>query len=102
MEIASQFAAQKKDIEIQLNTYFNGANDLFLSCGFEGVAVIPNWKYGLDCYLLRRRDGIKKSYPDCLSHVPHRRRPEQLCLKFRSFDCGCFAFPQFKNEPLSE
>lgn len=54
MEKASQFAVQNKVREIQLNTYFKDAHDFFLSRGFEDVAIIPNWKYALDCYLMRR------------------------------------------------
>ncbi len=40
--------------EIQLNTYFPKALEFFKKCGFEEVAVVPNWKYGLTCYLLRK------------------------------------------------
>ena len=40
---------------IQLNTYLNDAHYFFLACGFEDVAIIPNWKYGLECYLMRRK-----------------------------------------------
>ena len=53
MQKANQFAAQKNVTEIQLNTYFKDVHDFFLTCGFEDVAVIPNWKYGLDCFLMR-------------------------------------------------
>ena len=54
IEQANQFAAQNKAREIQLNTYFKEAHDFFLSCGLEEVAAIPNWKYGLTCYLMRK------------------------------------------------
>ena len=54
MERASLWAIQNDATEIQLNTYFKDAHDFFLACGFEDVSVIPNWKYGLDCYLMRR------------------------------------------------
>jgi GNAT superfamily N-acetyltransferase len=54
MQQAAQWAVQNKAIEIQLNTYFKDAHDFFLSCGLEDVALIPNWKYGLDCYLMRK------------------------------------------------
>ena len=47
--------AQHKVKEVQLNTYFKEAHDFFLNCGFEDVAIISNWKYGLTCYLLRKR-----------------------------------------------
>lgn len=40
--------------EIQLNTYFPKACQFFKKCGFEEVAVIPNWKYDLTCYLMRK------------------------------------------------
>ena len=49
------FAAQNKTKEIQLNTYFEEAHDFFLICGFEVVGTIPNWKYGLVCYLMRKK-----------------------------------------------
>jgi GNAT superfamily N-acetyltransferase len=55
MEKANQFATQNNATEIQLNTYFKDAHNFFLSCGFEDVSVIPNWKYGLECYLMRRK-----------------------------------------------
>lgn len=54
MEQAVLWASQSNTTEIQLNTYFKEAHDFFLSCGFEDIAVIPNWKYGLKCYLMRR------------------------------------------------
>ena len=40
--------------EVQLNTYFPKAHKFFKKCGFEEVAVIPNWKYDLTCYLMRK------------------------------------------------
>jgi ribosomal protein S18 acetylase RimI-like enzyme len=40
--------------EIQLNTYFPRAYAFFKKCGFEEIAVIPNWKYDLICYLMRK------------------------------------------------
>lgn len=40
--------------EVQLNTYFPKAHMFFKKCGFEEVAVIPNWKYDLTCYLMRK------------------------------------------------
>lgn len=54
MEKAVLWAIQNNATEIQLNTYFKDAHDFFLSCRFEDVAVIPNWKYGLNCYLMRK------------------------------------------------
>lgn len=40
--------------EVQLNTYFPKAHIFFKKCGFEEVAVIPDWKYDLTCYLMRK------------------------------------------------
>jgi RimJ/RimL family protein N-acetyltransferase/quercetin dioxygenase-like cupin family protein len=40
--------------EIQLNTYFPKAYHFFKKCGFKDVACIPNWKYGLTCYLMKK------------------------------------------------
>ncbi len=40
--------------EVKLNTYFPKALAFFKKCGFQEVAVIPNWKYGLTCYLMRK------------------------------------------------
>lgn len=40
--------------ELQLNTYFAEAHHFFSVQGFETVATIPNWKYGLTCYLMRQ------------------------------------------------
>lgn len=54
MEKTVLWASQNNATEIQLNTYFKDAHGFFLSCGFEDVAVIANWKYGLSCYLMRR------------------------------------------------
>lgn len=54
MRQAALWANQNNATEIQLNTYFKEAHDFFLSCSFEDVVIIPNWKYGLDCYLMRR------------------------------------------------
>ena len=39
--------------QIQLNTYFKDSVLFFKKCGFDQIAIIPNWKYNLDCYLLR-------------------------------------------------
>jgi len=52
---ALNFASQNNVKEIQLNTFFPQAHAFFLRCGFEDVTLIPNWKYGLDCYLMRRK-----------------------------------------------
>jgi GNAT superfamily N-acetyltransferase len=54
MEKANQFAIQNNLTEIQLNTYFKDSHDFFLFCEFKDTAIIPNWKYGLDCYLMQR------------------------------------------------
>jgi len=40
--------------KIQLNTFFPEAHDFFLKCGFKDVGVVPDWKYGLTCYLMQR------------------------------------------------
>ncbi len=55
LQEANLFAVQQKATEMQLNTYFQEAHTFFLSCGFEDVAIAPNWKYGLTCYLMRKR-----------------------------------------------
>lgn len=54
MQKAALWAIENDATEIQLNTYFKDAHPFFLTCGFEDVAIIPNWKYSLDCYLMRR------------------------------------------------
>lgn len=54
LEKATTLAREQKATQLQLNTYFEHAHKFFVSCGFEDVAVIPKWKYGLDCYLMRR------------------------------------------------
>ncbi len=54
LQEAHLFAIQNKVQEMQLNTYFQEAHTFFLTCGFEDVAVIPNWKWGLTCYLMRK------------------------------------------------
>ncbi len=48
-------ATQNNAKEIQLNTFFSEAHSFFLKCDFEDVAQIPNWKYSLDCYLMRKK-----------------------------------------------
>ena len=40
--------------EVQLNTYFDEGYQFFKSCGFELLETIPNWKYGLTCYFMRK------------------------------------------------
>ncbi|MBX9806041.1 MAG: GNAT family N-acetyltransferase [Alphaproteobacteria bacterium] len=47
-------AKQQNLKAIQLNTYFAEARDFFKACGFEEVATIPEWKYGLTCHLLKK------------------------------------------------
>ena len=54
LEKAMLFATQKKVKEVQLNTYFPESHTFFLSCVFKDVSIIPNWKYGLTCYLMRK------------------------------------------------
>lgn len=51
---AYEFAAHEGIREIQLNTFFEKAYLFFLSYGFEEVAIVPNWKYDLKCYLMRK------------------------------------------------
>jgi len=55
LQEALLFATQNEIKEIQLNTYFPEAHVFFLTCGFEDVAKIPHWKWGLDCYLMRKK-----------------------------------------------
>lgn len=40
--------------EIQLNTFFEEGRAFFLTQGFDVVAQIPHWKYGLDCTFMRK------------------------------------------------
>ncbi len=47
-------AGQQGTHQIQLNTFFPEAHEFFLKCGFEDVTVAPDWKYGLQCYLMRK------------------------------------------------
>lgn len=54
LQEAQLLATKGKVKEVQLNTYFQEAHAFFLTCGFEDVASIPNWKYGLTCYLMRK------------------------------------------------
>ena len=55
LQEALYFATQNNIKVIQLNTFFSEAHSFFLRCDFEDVALIPNWKYGLECYLMRRK-----------------------------------------------
>jgi N-acetylglutamate synthase-like GNAT family acetyltransferase len=55
LQKAILFATQNKIKEVQLNTYFQESHSFFLTYDFEDVAVIPHWKYGLDCYLMRKK-----------------------------------------------
>jgi GNAT superfamily N-acetyltransferase len=50
----SVYAKQHNLICIQLNTYFEEAKSFFVSCDFEEIASIPNWKYGLTCFLMKK------------------------------------------------
>lgn len=54
IESLSAHAKQSNIDEIQLNTYFPEAYDFFTRCGFETVAHLSNWKYGLTCYFMRK------------------------------------------------
>jgi N-acetylglutamate synthase-like GNAT family acetyltransferase len=40
--------------EIQLNTFSKKAHKFFAKLDFETVAIIPNWKYGLDMFLMKK------------------------------------------------
>jgi len=55
LEKTFHFVQHHQIKEIQLNTYFKEAYSFFLKMGFEEVALIPNWKWGLDCYLMRKQ-----------------------------------------------
>ena len=39
---------------IQLNTYFKQNIPFFKHNGFQEVVCIPQWKYNLDCYFMRK------------------------------------------------
>lgn len=54
LQKAFLFATQHKIKAIHLHTYFEEAHALYFACGFEDVAVIPHWKWGRDCYLMRK------------------------------------------------
>jgi len=49
------FAGRLHCKNIQLNTYFLEAKSFFLHSGFEEVARIPQWKFGLECCFMRKR-----------------------------------------------
>lgn len=40
--------------QLQLNTFFSDAHEFFLKSGFEDIAIVPDWKYGLTCYMMRK------------------------------------------------
>jgi len=48
------YGLQHRRQTIQLNTYFKENLDFFKKQGFQEVACIPNWKYDLDCYFMRK------------------------------------------------
>jgi predicted acetyltransferase/RimJ/RimL family protein N-acetyltransferase len=54
LNLVEKYAAEMYAEEIQLNTFFPEAHAFFLKCGFEDVAIVPDWKYGLTCYLMRK------------------------------------------------
>jgi len=54
LQEAHLLATKNNVKEMQLNTYFQEAHAFFLTCGFEDVTVIPNWKWGLTCCLMRK------------------------------------------------
>ncbi|MDF3034573.1 MAG: uncharacterized protein K0R76_1527 [Alphaproteobacteria bacterium] len=54
MEQIIDFARQNTLTCLQLNTYFEEARSFFDACAFENVASIPQWKYGLTCYFMKK------------------------------------------------
>lgn len=54
LQEAQFFAIKSKLKEMQLNTYFQEAHAFFLTCDFQDVSSIPDWKYGLTCYFMRK------------------------------------------------
>jgi len=48
------FADKNNIRQIQLNTFFPEAQSFFSNCGFKDLATIRDWKYGLECYLMRK------------------------------------------------
>lgn len=48
----SEFAQEQECEFLQLNTYFG--QTFFQKVGFEVMAMIPKWKYGLNCYFMRK------------------------------------------------
>lgn len=39
---------------LQLHTFFEDARAFFKACEFEEITSIPNWKYGLTCYFMKK------------------------------------------------
>lgn len=54
LEKAYEYAASHNLKEIQLNTFFPQARDFFLAQGFQEVATLEGWKYGLTCYFMKK------------------------------------------------
>ncbi|MBP6985192.1 MAG: GNAT family N-acetyltransferase [Alphaproteobacteria bacterium] len=54
LNLVEQYAGEVNAKEIQLNTFFPEAHKFFLKCGFEDIAIVPDWKYGLTCYMMRK------------------------------------------------
>lgn len=50
-----EYGQQHQVQTLQLNTYFEEARDFFKSCNFEEITSIPNWKYGLTCYFMKKK-----------------------------------------------
>jgi len=48
------YAKQYSIDTILLNTYFSQAKEFFSCCQFEEIGSIPNWKYSLTCYFMKR------------------------------------------------
>jgi len=47
--------SQQEDVQnLQLNTFFSEAKSFFEACGFDVISQIPNWKYDLTCYFMRK------------------------------------------------
>ena len=54
MEQLIIYAKKCGALELQLNTYFLDAHHFFSVQGFDTLSSIPNWKYGLTCYFMRK------------------------------------------------
>lgn len=54
LSLLEQYGHEVNAKEIQLNTFFPDAHAFFLRRGFEDIATLPKWKYGLECYLMKK------------------------------------------------